>query len=59
MKVQQYNQTRLHSAIGYITPSDKLNGLEKEIFAERDRKREEARERSALSRQGVACEVVT
>jgi putative transposase len=57
--VEQYNQTRLHSAIGYITPADKLNGLEKEIFDERDRKLEEARERRALSRQSVACEFVT
>ena len=33
---------RLHSAIGYITPADKLTGLENVIFAERDRKLEEA-----------------
>ena len=31
--------------LGYVTPADKLIGLEKEIFAERDRKLEEARER--------------
>jgi hypothetical protein len=28
-----------------VTPADKLIGLEKEIFAERDRELEEARER--------------
>ena len=56
--VDQYNTVRLHSAIGYVTPADKLNGLEKKIFEERDRKLEEARERRALSRQGVACEAV-
>ena len=39
-------------------PADKLNGFEKKIFEERDRKLEEARERRALSRQGVACEAV-
>ena len=33
-----YNQVRLHSALGYVTPQDKLEGKEKEIFAERDRK---------------------
>lgn len=42
--VEQYNHARLHSAIGYITPADKLNGLEKEIFSECDRKLEEARQ---------------
>lgn len=41
--VAYYNQVRLHSAIGYITPADKLNGLAAEIHAERDRKLEEAR----------------
>jgi hypothetical protein len=34
---------RLHSAIGYIAPLDKLEGREAQIFAERDRKLEEAR----------------
>lgn len=41
--VTHYNHARLHSAIGYLTPADKLNGLEEVIFAERDRKLEEAR----------------
>jgi transposase InsO family protein len=42
--VQHYNQVRLHSAIGYITPADKLAGREDEIWAERDRRLEAARE---------------
>jgi len=42
--VEHYNTVRLHSAIGYVTPADKLLGLESVIHAERDRKLEEARE---------------
>ena len=42
--VEHYNNVRLHSAIGYIAPADKLAGREEEIWAERDRKLEAARE---------------
>jgi transposase InsO family protein len=42
--VTHYNEVRLHSAIGYVTPKDKLEGREGVIFAERDRKLAEARE---------------
>jgi len=42
--VAYYNDERLHSAIGYITPADKLAGREVEILAERQRKLAEARE---------------
>ena len=41
--IAHYNKVRLHSAIGYVAPVDKLNGREQEIFKERDRKLEEAR----------------
>ena len=41
--IRYYNQVRLHSAIGYITPIDKLNGKEKQIFKLRDHRLEEAR----------------
>jgi transposase InsO family protein len=34
--VDHYNTVRLHSAIGYITPENKLLGKEKAIFADRD-----------------------
>ncbi len=42
--VVHYNQVRLHGALGYITPEDKLLGREQTVFDERDRKLEEARE---------------
>jgi transposase-like protein len=49
--VERYNTVRLHSAIGDITPADKLLGLGKVIFQESDRKLEEARLRRQLARQ--------
>lgn len=48
--VEHYNTVRLHSAIGYITPQAKLEGRDKAIFAERDRKLEAARERRKQQR---------
>ena len=51
--VEHYNNVRLHSAIGYIAPKDKLEGREALIFAERDRKLEQARERRKEKRQAA------
>jgi len=42
--VVQYNTKRLHSAIGYIAPRDKLEGRAEVIHAERDAKLKAARE---------------
>ncbi len=49
--VEHYNNVRLHSAIGYVAPKDKLEGREQEIFAERDRKLAEARIRRKENRK--------
>ena len=49
--VAHYNDVRLHSAIGYVTPNDRLQGRHLDIFAERDRKLAEARQRRKLIRQ--------
>jgi transposase InsO family protein len=48
--VTHYNEVRLHSAVGYVTPKDTLDGREAEIFAARDRKLAEARERRRARR---------
>ena len=45
-----YNQVRLHGALGYLTPADKLAAREREIFAARDQKLEQARARRKARR---------
>ena len=42
--IEHYNTVRLHSSIGFVAPADKLTGRDQEIFKERDRKLEAARE---------------
>ena len=42
--IRYYNDERLHSAIGYIAPKDKMEGHDIQIFTERDQKLEVARE---------------
>jgi transposase InsO family protein len=48
--VEHYNNVRLHSAIGYITPLDMLEGRANFIHEQRDRKLEEARQRRRIKR---------
>ena len=49
--INHYNQVRLHSAIGYVTPQDRLENRHWEIFQARDKKLEAARENRRLKRQ--------
>jgi transposase InsO family protein len=51
--VAHYNNERLHSAIGYVTPKDKLEGRAEMIHAQRDAKLAAAREARKAKRQ--AC----
>ena len=52
--VDHYNTVRLHSAIGFVTPNDMLEGRQAAIHAARDRKLEEARQQRQLRRQQAA-----
>jgi hypothetical protein len=56
--VAHYNNERLHSAIGYVTPNDKLNSKEKQIWEERDRKLDEAREIRRARRMATGGQIV-
>ena len=42
--VAYYNEVRLHSAIGYVTPKTRLEGRHELLFKQRDAKLEAARE---------------
>ncbi|MBF8273857.1 MAG: transposase IS3/IS911 family protein [Magnetococcales bacterium] len=48
--VEHYNTVRLHSAIGYVTPADRLAGRHTEVQMDRNRKLEEARARRIRNR---------
>jgi hypothetical protein len=52
--VDRYNTVRLHSALDYVTPQDRLAGRQAEIHAARDRKLEQARSQRQLRRQQTA-----
>lgn len=49
--IEYYNTVRLHSATGYITPKDRLENRQQEIFKARDQKLEAAREKRRLKRE--------
>ena len=52
--VDRYNNVRLHSVIGYVTPKDMSAGRQAEILTERDRKLEAARQQRQSRRQQAA-----
>jgi transposase InsO family protein len=52
--VAVYNERRLHSSLGYVTPKDMLEGRQAEIHAERDRKLEEAARKREASANKTA-----
>jgi putative transposase len=54
--VEHYNNVRLNSATGYITPKDVLAGRQQEIHAGRDRKLEAARQQRQSHRQQAALQ---
>ena len=51
--VDHYNNSRLHGAIGYVTPADKLSGRDAKILEARDRKLEAAREKRRKIRKAA------
>jgi len=51
--VEHYNNVRLNSAVGYITPKE-LTARQQEVHAERDRKLEEVRKQRQVRRQKAA-----
>ena len=49
--VEHYNTARLHSALGYVTPGDRLEGRHLATCQARDQKLEAARQRRCARRE--------
>jgi len=54
--VDHYNHVRLHSAIGYVAPADRLANRQDAIFADRDCKLAKARQQRARRRRAASEE---
>jgi len=57
--VEHYNAVRLHSAIGYVAPRDKLEGRAETILTARDTKLAAARERRRAKRLALLSQPLT
>ena len=57
--VTHYNEVRLHSALGDITPHDMLAGRDAVIFASRDAKLEAARASRLGAKSRAAAQSLT
>ena len=55
--IKEYNGQRLHSAIGYVTPNDKMAGKAEEIWRVRDEKLEVARQLRKTTKPKEASKV--
>jgi putative transposase len=55
--VRRSNEERLHRAIGYVTPADRLAGRDRAIFAARRQKLEAAQERRQKAHEAVRSAV--
>ena len=57
--VDDYNNVRLNSGINCVTLRDRLEGRQGEIWRERDRKLEEAREKRRIARQSQRAQMIS
>jgi len=53
--VEHYNTVRLHSAIGYLAPKDKLEGRTEMIWQARERRRQKRAEIDLSTPTNPAC----